>query len=84
MWRRRLIVATGHPFPPPPRAWSVIAGAADGPIGCALFFEGLFDSLHIVTQFRVPSRAIAASPGMARQCDFIDTRSLRRCSTSRA
>jgi hypothetical protein len=25
-------------FPPSPRAWSVIAGAADGPIGCALTF----------------------------------------------
>jgi hypothetical protein len=25
-------------FPPSPRAWSVILGAADGPIGCALIF----------------------------------------------
>ena len=33
----RLIMATGHPFPPPPvLGWSL--GAADGPFGCALNF----------------------------------------------
>lgn len=36
----RLILATGHPFPPPPvLGWSL--GAADRPSGCALiFFRG--------------------------------------------
>lgn len=35
---RALSCADRPSFPPPPRAWPAIVGAADGPISCALIF----------------------------------------------